>query len=341
MTSSSQKALANGVSIIICSHNGEQKLKPTLEHIAAQKIPQDCLTEVIYVDNASNDNSVDVVQRIWKKIGPPHIPIKIIKENKAGKYFALQTAIAHASYSYFIICDDDNWLASDYVARTYTLLNSDAEIGAVGGLSVAVLEDADTVLPEWFCENTQRYAIGTQGEKHGDVSRRKQLWGAGMASRTALYHIFYEKHPSLFISSKGETGHFVAEDTEYCLRLLLRGYKLFYDDSLVLQHFVPKERLSLAYNKKLKERIESSLDIVERYNLATKRYGRAAYNTLNIIRLKLLTPILLFFSKTPKRKRRNQLLKQLLFPTKSGMDPIMEKIRLFATDPNLPRSIGK
>lgn len=341
MTSSSQKALTSGVSIIICSHNGEQKLKPTLEHIAAQKIPPNCLAEVIYVDNASNDNSVDVVQSIWTKIGPPHIPIKIIKENKAGKYFALQTAVAHAGYSYFIICDDDNWLVSDYVARAYTLLNNDSEIGAVGGLSVAVFEDANTDLPDWFCENTQRYAIGAQGEKSGDVSRRKQLWGAGMASRTALYRIFYEKHPSLFISLKEETGHFVAEDTEYCLRLLLRGYKLFYDDSLVLQHFVPKERLSLAYNKKLKERIESSFDIIERYNLATKCYGRTAYDTLNIIRLKLLTPILLFFTKTPKRRRKNQLLKKLLFPTKSGRDLIMEKIRLFATDSDLPRSIGK
>lgn len=337
MASSSQKRLACGVSIIICSYNGGQKLKTTLEHIAAQEIPPDCLAEIIYADNASKDNSVEIVRDIWTKIGPSYIPLTILHETKVGKYFALQTAIAHASYSYFIICDDDNWLAPDYVTKVYTVLRDDPKIGAVGGLSVAVFEDGDIAIPEWFSENTQRYAVGSQGDKSGDVSRRKQLWGAGMASRTELYHIFYERHPSAFLTAK-ETGHFVAEDTEYCLRLLLRGYKLYYNENLVLQHFVPKERLGFAYHKKLKERIADSSDIIERYNLATKLYGTTAYNSLNIVRLRLSTTILRFFTKTPKSKRRNEILDKLLFPTESEKDPVIEKILLFAKDPDLPRS---
>lgn len=342
MNSSASRTTVSGVSIIICSYNGGHKLRPTLKHIADQEIPKNCPTELIYVDNASEDNSLEVVKHTWAELAPSHISIKTLQEKKAGKYFALQTAIVHASYSYFIICDDDNWLASDYVRKIYTTLNKDEGIGAIGGRSVPVFEDAnESIIPKWFDKEKQRYAIGSQGERSGDVSRRKQLWGAGMASRTALYRIFYEKHPSLFLSPKEETGHFVAEDTEYCLRLLLRGYKLVYDESLVLQHFIPKERLSLAYNKKLGDGIESSFDIIERYNLATKLYGRTAYNILSIIRLKLLTPISLFFIKTPRRQRRNQLLKKLLFPTKSEKDPMIEDIRLFANDPDLPRSTRK
>lgn len=330
-----------GVSTIICSYNGGEKLIPTLEHIAAQNLPKDCLVEIIYVDNASSDNSLEIVRHTWNRIGSSHIPIRILQEKKAGKYFALKKAISHASYNYFIICDDDNWLSPDYVQKVRTILDQDEHIGAVGGRSIAVFEDfAESVVPNWFDGEKQRYAIGQQGERSGDVSKRKQLWGAGMASRTAIYRIFYDAYPSLFLSpEEGDNGHFVAEDTEYCLRLLLRGYKLFYDDSLVLRHFVSKERLSLAYNKKLKERIESSFDIIERYNLATKLYGKIAYSTLNIFRLKLLTPILLLVAK--KRKRRNQLLKKLLFPAKSEKDPMIEQIRLFATDPDLPRPISK
>ncbi|MFD1769667.1 glycosyltransferase [Sphingobacterium suaedae] len=329
----------NGVSIIVCSYNGSHKLRPTLTHIAKQNLQSGCPVELIYIDNASTDGSIDTVRETWAKVGRDSIPLKVYVENKPGKYFALQTAIRHASYAFFIICDDDNWLAPDYVDRAYRSLVSNHQIGALGGRTFPAFADPQQEIPDWFVKDAQRYAIGSQGDKTGDVTKRKQLWGAGMVSRTHLYRSFYDTHPSLFLRENDQSGHFVAEDTEYCLRLILRGYQLHYDKDLILQHFVPSERLVRSYNESLNQKIEDSFMIIEKYNLATKLYGEIAYDKINKLRLKLLTPIRLLMARSLKSKARNQTLFRLLFPSWSKKDHVIEEIRSFAHDTKLPRSI--
>lgn len=321
----------HSVAIIICSYNGGNKLIPTIEHIAQQSISSDISVEIIYVDNASTDHSIQIVNETWNKVNRTNFSLKILEENKPGKYFALHTAIAHTTSEYFIICDDDNWLCKDYVETIYQKLSKNKEIGAIGSRSIPVFETSSQNIPKWITMNEQRYALGKQGEKSGDVTYRKQLWGAGMASRTLIYRSTYLKYPSFFLTNENEVGHFVAEDTEYCLRLILSGYRLYYDEDLYIQHFVPNQRLTLQYNDNLNKKIEASFEIIERYNLATKLYGSLAYNSMNLLRLKLLSPIRYLLASGIK-KNRHQILMKFLFPSLTKKDSIIENIRLFATE---------
>lgn len=322
------KELQKGVSIIICSYNGAKKLQPTLEHLTNQRVSENINWEVIFIDNNSTDNSLELVDNFWKKNGR-QIPIKVINEPKSGKYYALTRGVNEARYTYFITCDDDNWLSEDYVERAYNILEQDPYIGAVGGQSIANFESTNIEIPDWFIKDQERYAIGKQGEKSGVITSRKFIWGAGMVSHVSLYKRFYKNYPSLLINNK---GHFIAEDTEYCLRLILRGYQLFYDESLIIKHFVPNERLTKEYNNHLNKNIKESYEILDFYLYALRIYGALADSKFSINRLKILTPIRFVISKKEK-KRKHAILHQLL--TNNTKNSIIREIKRFATDTSI------
>jgi len=330
--------LASGVSVIICSHNGAKKLAETIKHLMYQKVQNNIAWEIIYVDNASSDNSIDIVKSTWNQEINPTVPLHILREERAGKYFALFSGVQHANFEYFIICDDDNWLASNYVETVYNILSSDSNIGACGGISIPVFEKEDQVVPVWITRDFDRYALGAQGKTSGDITQRKQLWGAGMASKTNIYKQIYDAHPSIFLADEN-TGHFIAEDTEYCVRLVLRGFNLYFDDKLAIRHFVPDERLTEAYNKKLNERIHLASPTIEYYNFSTKIYGTLGANFFNRIRLRIITPIRYLFAKAAFKKKKHKTIFYLLYPSFFQKNPILEKIKSFVEDPNLPSGI--
>lgn len=326
--------LQKGVSVIICSFNGADKLPTTLQHLINQRTNNNINWEVIFIDNNSNDGSLKVVEEYWKD-QDSKVPIRLLNESTPGKYYALTRGINKAKYTYFIVCDDDNWLSEDYIERAYRSLEENPCIGALGGRSIAVLENRDSEIPLWLTKDQERYALGVQGEKSGNITYRKFIWGAGMVSHVTLYRNFYALYPSLFIKDAQNKSHFIAEDTEYCLRLILRGYHLFYDKDLILQHFVPNDRLTEDYNIKLNKRIEESFDIIDKYIQSAKIFGSVSYSKVNRLRLKILTPIRLFLAKNKKSKIKHNTLFQLLFNSPTDIE--LKKILNFISDNRLPR----
>lgn len=329
------RELEKGISVIICTYNGADKLPATLDHLRLQSVPASIPWEVIVVDNCSTDGSTAVANRYQKEFGMA-VPLRVLSEPQPGKYYALTRGINAARYSYFIVCDDDNWLAKDYIDRAFNILDRNSAIGAAGGQSFPVFENEHTKIPDWIHKDRERYAIGVQGTASGDVTSRKFLWGAGMVSRVELYRSFFDKYPSLFVRYGRDEGHFVAEDTEYCLRLILRGYALYYDQDLTLQHFAPNERLTEAYHFQLNQRIDDSFDLIDKYLQATKLFGRLAYSKLNMLRLKLLTPLRVITAMDRKKKRKHKILLQLMYGRGRGPDQAVDEIRNFAMDDSLP-----
>ncbi|HMS65779.1 MAG TPA: glycosyltransferase, partial [Ignavibacteria bacterium] len=103
-----QKKL-NGVSVIVCTYNGADRLAETIRHIANQKVDKNILWEVILVDNASTDNSKEVTKAEWDK-HKCSAKLIIVDQPVPGKQLALEKGYEVAKYEYWITCDDDNWL---------------------------------------------------------------------------------------------------------------------------------------------------------------------------------------------------------------------------------------
>src|SRR5690242_2089395 len=87
---------SGGVSVVICCHNGVSRLRPTIEHVAAQIVRPGLPWEVILVDNASTDGTGEFATQCWPVPGPA--PFRILREPRLGKMFGFQLACSAARY---------------------------------------------------------------------------------------------------------------------------------------------------------------------------------------------------------------------------------------------------
>ncbi|NRF38638.1 glycosyltransferase [Pedobacter foliorum] len=316
--------MKKGITVIICTYNGAPRLSETLNHLAAQVVPKNLNWEILLVDNASTDGTSVLATEIWEKHNVKNVPLNIAYESTPGKLFAFQKGITLANYEYFIICDDDNWLSQDYVNIAFNILDKNPRIGAAGGQAIAVAEDGAN-FPEWFEAAKEGYAVGEQAKNTGSITYRASLWGAGLASRTQLYLDTYKTFPSLLID-KNNQRILTAEDTEYCLRIVLKGYQLYYDSNLSLKHYITSGRLTLNYKNSLYDNFSNANSIMDDYYLALKFGPNGTLSLFNRVRLTLITPIRYIFSSSTKKTRQRKILSYLL-PSIISPDSITSKIK--------------
>jgi glycosyltransferase involved in cell wall biosynthesis len=236
-----------GISIIICCYNSADRITPTLKHIAAQQTPSDLPWEVVLVNNNSSDDTVSVAERVWGETGSS-VALQIVDEPVPGLMPAKQKGIATAQYEYVLICDDDNWLQEDYIRIAFETMESHPNIGVLGGRSKAA---SDVSIPFWFPTFQGSYAVGVQSLETGYVTRRRYVWGAGAVMRKSVLDQL--KTAGFKSILKGREGKKLSsgEDSEACRWFILAGYELFYHEDLQFQHFIPAERLTKGYVKRL------------------------------------------------------------------------------------------
>ncbi len=216
-----------------------------------------------------------------------------------GRCMRVKSGAAGAVFDCLVFCDDDNWLDKNYVYLAYQLLNKEKCIGAGGGQNLPVT-NADAY-PEWFEQYKDKYGMSSIMPVSGDVSYKTYVLGAGLVTRRWLFlAAFDDKFPSLLNGRNGSklsTG----DDFEYCKRLLLWGYKLYYDEKMILHHFVPKERLTIEYRDRLMDGILQAGTILHEYDLAIHILGKIKKK--NKWRLLLLSPFRILLAKLRWSKR--------------------------------------
>ena len=313
-----------GISIIICTYNGAERLGQTIEHIARQTLSS-IPWEVILADNASTDDSAAVGQSEWAKHHLPEIPFRVIYQPKPGKLYALRNAISEARYEYIITCDDDNWLAPDYAEKIYKRFESSASVAAIGGFGIPVTEGS--ALPSWFKDYEVMYAVGAQAKKTGLMTGRSVLWGAGLSTRRSLYLKMYKTYPSFLIQQ--ERDIIFAEDSEYCLRLLLKGYKLFYDSSLIYHHFISDSKLDLNRRDSYIAQFRNADVVLRKYYAAIRAMLKTKGRPDIWLLLLITAPFEYYFSSSKIRKEKayNTLFHMLPLGLKS--DPVSTSIKAF------------
>jgi len=233
-----------GVSVLICCHNSGTRLPETLRHLAAQKVPGDIPWEVVVIDNASTDDSAHVAQKCWPENHPA--PLRVVTETQAGLSHARIRGIAEARHEIISFIDDDNWTAADWIKRVATIFTNYPKVGACGGRIEAVCEITP---PDWFELVKLHYAVGSQHSQSGDItdSSGTLLCGAGLSLRTAAVKKLLAEGFAFTLSGRKGNRLSMGEDTELCFAIRASGWRFWYDDDLILQHFIPKERLRWDY----------------------------------------------------------------------------------------------
>ncbi len=256
--------IPSGVSVIICCYNSEKRIEATLKHISEQVGIEAIDCELILVDNNCKDNTVKVATDFWEQSNQSTIKLTIVSQPIAGLSAAREKGIEVAKYAYLLFCDDDNWLCSNFIKTAFDIISSDEKIGVLGGLGFPECEIAP---PEWFSEFSYNYAIGVQNDTNGKVDNNSPfVYGAGSVYRKeALIQLLQQDFAPLASDRKGSKLS-SGGDVELCLAINKIGYEIWYNDGLKFQHFIPKERLTTEYLK----RLQYSLGYTGAYHLPYK-----------------------------------------------------------------------
>lgn len=275
------------LSVIICCYNSQSRLPNTLDHILKCRIATGTVVEVILVDNCCTDNTVSLANSIW---GNSEIVLKTVSEKRPGLNLARQKGIQAASGEILIFVDDDNWLGAHYFEQLESIFENMPTVGIIGGLGTAT---ADTPLPSWFTTYQKYYAtnhVSCQSSMLNTVA------GAGMAVRVrVLEDIKAAGFESQLVDRNG-TELSSGGDSELCYQARLLNWSVYFCAELQFEHYLPRERLTDEYLKRLLFGVCMSSATIDVYRYLSR------HNSANVVYFKCLSKmsrraLKLFFSK--------------------------------------------
>ena len=121
------------VSIIISSQNRAADLRATLASIAATRVRADMPTELLMIDNASADDTWEMMQGM-RFDNMEYLPTRDMKPGKSG---ALNRAMARARGRVFLFTDDDVRVPADWIGPMCEPILSSELDGVIGGVKLA------------------------------------------------------------------------------------------------------------------------------------------------------------------------------------------------------------
>ncbi len=257
----------NGISIVICTYNGAERLQPTLEAIFNLTTQEDVPWELIIVDNASTDNTSNLAAAFIKKHQFEN-KSKLVYESKAGCNYARLRGLKEAKYKWLLFCDDDNHLFSDYIEKGWKVLQTNKRIGVLGGEGIPLFEQEK---PEWFDQYKSSFAVGRQSSPNGRImDNKRKLYSAGSFFNREVLMNYYNN--GFIAIMEGPKGNELSrgEDTEWCIIIELAGYELWFNDDLKFYHAMSASRMTWPYYLKLKKGIASGTAKISMYDLFTK-----------------------------------------------------------------------
>lgn len=218
------------VTIDLLGWNSKKYLKQAFDSVLKQTYPN---LEVVFIDNGSEDHSVDFVRKNF-------LEIKIIdNERNLGYAEGHNVGIRQASGQYVICMNPDIILEDDFVASAVEVMEKDDRVGALAGKLLQMKEDGtktDIIDSTGFKIFKSRRVID---RGHGEVDagqygKEEQVFGASGAlpvfRKKALedVQIFGEYFDCDFENYK--------EDIDLSWRMNLYGWKCVYTPRAIAYH---------------------------------------------------------------------------------------------------------
>jgi GT2 family glycosyltransferase len=132
------------VSVVIPTRNRWQNLVHNLGSILSQTRQPD---EVIVVDNASKDETREVVKAVKKN---SNLQLKYIQEKKVGYPYIYNRGLREATYKWVAFLDDDCVAATDWFNNIYQCIKTHQDAVAILGYSQPLNLDNSLVIADYF-----------------------------------------------------------------------------------------------------------------------------------------------------------------------------------------------
>jgi hypothetical protein len=228
------------ITVAICTWNRAHLLRQTLEqmtHLAA--LPVGVSWELIVVDNACTDRTVDVLESFMGRL-----PLRRVFEPKPGQSNARNAAIAEARGGHIVWTDDDVLVDSEWLLAYARAFARYPEVAFFGG-PVAAWFDAPPAA--WLTAVLPRvgsaFAV-REFDAHDEAITTTFLpFGANMAFRTNVLRTT-RFDPRL---GRVRTGMLSGEETAVMGHLLARGETGRWVSGAAVRHYIPPERQTIRY----------------------------------------------------------------------------------------------
>ncbi|MEM9227485.1 MAG: glycosyltransferase [Verrucomicrobiota bacterium] len=232
------------ISVVICCYNSAPRLPKTLRYLQAQETLAQLEWELIVVNNASTDDTTAVAEALWAK--KPIAPLRVVDEPKPGLSHARSRGAAEAQHAIIALVDDDNGVPPHWLRTVAEVFRDHAEVGVVGGPTT---EDCEIDPPSWFQTFKGHYAVYAVDSPGGLVEQA--VCGAGLCFRKAAWEDLLAAGYEGVLSDRKGKSLSSGGDVETCAALRLAGWKIWYEPRLLIEHFIPAERLNWDYLSRL------------------------------------------------------------------------------------------
>ena len=228
------------ITVIVCTFNRCDSLRPTLESLALLRMPDSLQWEAIIVDNNSKDRTRAVVDEYVTRF-PGRFRYHF--EPQQGLSFARNSGIHQADGDILVFTDDDVIVEPAWLEHMAAPLIA----GKCSGVGGKILPARDFVCPDWLELKGQWshggvLALFDPNQPAGETTTTP--FGASMAFRKEMFERY-----GLFRTDLGRKGNNAMsnEDTEFGRRLLAGGERLWYEPSAVVYHTIDEKRINPRY----------------------------------------------------------------------------------------------
>lgn len=248
------------VSVIVLNYNGKRHLETCFSSIKKTKYPN---FETIMVDNGSSDSSVDFVRRMFKWV-------KIVA-NKENLGFTEGNNIGYENSKgkYVVLLNNDTAVDPMWVSEMVKVLEKDGKIGACA-CKVNLFSNRNLFNSAGIELDIYGFALS-----RGLPSRNNYEKDAGQYDKIEEVFSSYGAAMMIRRSAIQEVGLFNPdykmwfEEIDFCWRLRLAGYKVFYTPKAVVYHKLFSTRKTAVFSKNQKFFLERNRlrTMIQNYSL--------------------------------------------------------------------------
>lgn len=227
------------VTVVICTRNRAVQLASVLDSACRMIVPENLRWEFIVVDNGSSDGTAAVVGSYSDRL-----PIKCIREDRAGLSNARNCAVDAAKGKYICWTDDDVMIDPNWLSAYVDAFKYHPEAALFGGKIIPHLVKPT---PIWFVLG--RYDWPLAFRDFGDTivpltfDGFKIPFGANYAIRVDEQKR-HKYNPELGVSPMHKR---VGEETDVMYRIFKDGNTGWWVPDSKVQHIIPSARQSLKF----------------------------------------------------------------------------------------------
>lgn len=301
------------ISIIVVTWNSQHYITNCLDSI--YRVAGEFEREIFVVDNASSDRTVEIIQTQFRSV--------IFERNvtNAGFAAANNQAIAKSTGDYVLLINPDTAMLSGALVKMVAALEQNPEIGMVGpmilnddgSIQYTCARRLPTLLTEvwWLTGLDQRFKQSRIFGRylmsywdHRDSRFVEQISGACMLIRRETLQRCGPLDARFF---------FMYEDVEFCRRVSLHGYKIYYLAEAVIKHSEGKSRM-IDLDTQYRTTFVSYLSMMQYYELThNKSYALLVRIVIGMVRAFLLVKQGVRWLFTDHRNRRRELMKLKMY----------------------------